>query len=265
MFSVIKEHISYFGQIFSLAKADLVKTYRGSFLGWFWAILKPSITIFVYWFTFAIGLRVSKTLYGYPYFLWLISGILPWFYMQDVLHQGTESIRKYDYLVTKMKFPISCIPTFVSVSKFIVHILLLFIVICIFLFAGYPLDIYLLQLPLYSILLFLFFTTLSLLLSTLSAVSKDFLNLVKSCVFALFWLSGIIWDANSISIPIFKIILKCNPICFLVNGYRNCFIHKVWFWEDPLSLVIFLVLLFVVTFLACFVYKKLKKDLPDLL
>ncbi len=58
---IIKDHIAYKGQIFKLAKADLVKTYRGSALGWSWAIIKPAVTIFVYWFAFEIGLKGSKT------------------------------------------------------------------------------------------------------------------------------------------------------------------------------------------------------------
>ena len=47
---IIKDHVSYRQQIFKLAKADLVKTYRGAALGWSWAIIKPAVTIFVYWF-----------------------------------------------------------------------------------------------------------------------------------------------------------------------------------------------------------------------
>lgn len=57
---IIKEHVAYIQQIFKLAKADLVKTYRGAALGWAWAIIKPAVTIFVYWFTFEIGLRAGK-------------------------------------------------------------------------------------------------------------------------------------------------------------------------------------------------------------
>ena len=34
--------------------------------------------------------------------------------------------------------------------------------------------------------------------SMLSAMSKDFLNLVKSFTTAIFWLSGIMWDVNRI-------------------------------------------------------------------
>ena len=49
---IFKEHIEYRQQIVKLAKADLVKTYRGAALGWSWAIIKPTVTIFVYWFAF---------------------------------------------------------------------------------------------------------------------------------------------------------------------------------------------------------------------
>ena len=130
--NIIKEHIEYKHQIVKLAKADLTKTYRGAAFGWSWAIIKPTVTILVYWFAFAIGLRMAKDVGQYPFFLWLIAGVVPWFYMSEMITTGANSIRKYSYLVTKMKFPISTIPTFVNISKFIVHLILLLIVIGIF-------------------------------------------------------------------------------------------------------------------------------------
>ena len=151
MLEILKDHFQYRQQIFKLAKADLIKTYRGAALGWAWAIIKPAVTIFVYWFAFQIGLRGGKDVNGFPFFLWLISGVIPWFYMSDMLTSGTESIRKYSYLVTKMKFPVSTIPTFVSISKFMVHIILLTIVILIFIGMGYFPDLYILQLPFYKV------------------------------------------------------------------------------------------------------------------
>ena len=57
LIEILKDHFQYRQQIFKLAKADLVKTYRGAALGWAWAIIKPAVTIFVYWFAFAIGIK----------------------------------------------------------------------------------------------------------------------------------------------------------------------------------------------------------------
>lgn len=262
---IIKDHLQYKQQIFKLAKADLVKTYRGAALGWAWAIIKPAVTIFVYWFAFQIGIRSGKPIEGFPFFLWLISGLIPWFYINDMLIQGTESIRKYSYLVTKMKFPISTIPTFVSISKLMVNIFLIIVMILIFVFMGYPPNIYIIQLPIYILLSFLMFTIFSLFSSLLACMSKDFANLVKSFVTAVFWLSGIVWNVNTIDIPWLKVLLKANPVTYIVEGFRNCFIHKVWIWESPKTLLCFLGILVILIVISVLLYKKLRKEIPDVL
>ena len=202
---------------------------------------------------------------GYPFFLWLIAGVVPWFYISDMLTAGTDTIRKYSYLVTKMKFPVSTIPTFVSISKFIVHLALVFIMILIFVFLGYMPTIYILQLPFYMLLMFIFFTIWSLFASLLSSMSKDFGNLVKSMVTAVFWLSGILWNPETIKIEWIKKILMLNPVTFLTTGFRNCFINHTWFWEQPKRLMYFIIITAIMLILAMWTYKKLRKEIPDVL
>lgn len=262
---ILKDHWQYRQQIFKLAISDLKKTYRGAAFGWMWAIIKPAITIFVYWFTFEIGLRPDKSINGFPFFLWLISGVIPWFYMSGMFTSGTESIRKYSYLVTKMKFPISTIPTFVSISKFLVHIFLIIITILIFILMGRTPTIYILQLPFYMFLNLLFFTIFSLLSGLLASISKDFANLVKSMVTAIFWLSGIIFNINTVGIPWLKSLLMINPVTFLIEGYRNCFIYHVWFWEQPKRLMYFGIITLIMLIFAVWTYRRLRKEIPDVL
>ena len=265
LIDIIKEHIQYRQQIFKLAKADINKTYRGAALGWSWAIIKPAVTIFVYWFAFSIGLRAGKDVNGFPFFLWLIAGIIPWFYIGDMISQGVDAIRKYSYLVTKMKFPVSTIPTFFSLSKLSINLILIGVMILIFIFMGYIPDIYIIQLPFYIICMFIFLTIWGLFASLLGAISKDFANLVKAFVTAVFWLSGILWNANTITIPWVKKFLMINPVTFLVNGFRNCLIDKVWFFEQPKELICFIIVTALMLLLSIWAYKKLKKEIPDVL
>ena len=260
-----EEHISYKKQIFKLAKSDLVKTYSGAALGWSWAVIKPMITLFVFWFGFTIGLRKGHPIQGYPYFLWLISGFLPWFYMSDVLTGGAGCIRKYRHLVTKMKFPISVIPTYYNISHLIVHVVLLGLAIIVFALFGFMPDKYFLQIPLYMAMMFLFFTTWGLLAGVLSCISKDFQNLVGSMTRAIFWMSGIIYDVDKIDIGWIKLILKFNPITTVAMGYRNTFIYKKWFFEKPTDLICYLITFSVFAFLAVITFKKLRKEIPDVL
>ena len=90
LWKIIISHIQYRNQILQLAKTDLIKTYRGALLSWGWAILKPAITIAVYYFAFTVGLRTGKAVKGYPYFLWLISGFIPWFYISAIYTGGAK-------------------------------------------------------------------------------------------------------------------------------------------------------------------------------
>lgn len=265
LIDIIKEHIQYRQQIFKLAKADINKTYRGAALGWSWAIIKPAVTIFVYWFAFSIGLRAGKDVNGFPFFLWLIAGIIPWFYIGDMISQGVDPIRKYSYLVTKMKFPVSTIPTFFSLSKLAINLILIAAMILIFVFMGYMPDIYIIQLPFYILCMFMFCTIWGLFAALLGAISKDFANLVKAFVTAVFWLSGILWNANTITIPWVKKFLLINPVTYLVNGFRNCLIDKVWFFEQPKQLLCFIIITVLMLLLSIWAYKKLKKEIPDVL
>ncbi len=263
--NIISEHILYRKQIFKLAKADLIKNYRGSALGWAWAFIKPVVTIFVFWFAFSYGLRSGKPVDGYPFFLWLISGFVPWFYMSEMITGGAGCIRNNKHMVTKMKFPVSVIPTFVSLSKFAIHLILVVVVIMIFMLFGFMPDMYLLQLPLYMFMMLLFFTVWGLFAGMLSAISKDFQNLVKSLTQAIFWMSGIIYNVNSIDVPWIRTVLSFNPVTIIATGYRHCFIDKTWFFDDIGSIGSYLIVLVIMIIGAVWAYKKLYKDIPDVM
>lgn len=270
MFKVLKEivfdHLHNITQIFKLAKSDLVKTYRGAALGWSWAVIKPCVTLFTYWFAFSIGLRGGQPVNGVPFFLWLALGITPWFYMSEMLSAGTESIRKYKHLVTKMKFPVSIIPTFVSLSKLMVNLVLMLVVMGLFWIMGYPPTLYWLQVPLYTILSFTFFTLWAQFASLLAAISQDFANLVKSFITPIFWLSGILWRTDTFHGSIWiKRFLEVNPVTFLVGGFRESMIFNQWIWESPHELTYFACWLLLLWLLSLWAYKRLRKDIPDVL
>ncbi|MBQ3292638.1 MAG: ABC transporter permease [Mogibacterium sp.] len=263
---IIEEHrLLGFRQITKLAKSDLVKKYRGAALGWAWALVKPAVRIFVFWFAFSIGMKGGKPINGYPWILWLIAGFLPWFYMQEMISGGAGCIRKHKHLVTKMRFPVSTIPTFSSLSSLYIHWVLLAAAIIIFACTGHFPDKYYLQIPFYMLLMFVFFTVWALGGGLLAALSKDFQNLVKSIQTAIFWLSGVMYDVNKINNHTIRVILKFNPITVIASGYRKVFIYKEWFWEDKTELLCFSVTLLAFCILAIWAFRRLRKEVPDVL
>jgi teichoic acid transport system permease protein len=115
------------------------------------------------------------------------------------------------------------------------------------------------------LLMLAFFEVWSLFAGMMSAMSKDFLNMVKCFVQALFWLSGVIYDVNKIEHATVRTILKFNPITVISSGYRKAFIYKEWFWEDKIELLGYCTVLVILVLLALWAYGKLRKEIPDVL
>ena len=199
---MIKEHFTNLNKIIKMAFIDLRKIYNGAVFGWFWVIAKPAVTIFMYYFLFKIGLKVSNNIDGYPYFIWLIVGMLPWFYISDMINASPNVYKKYNYLVTKIKFPVSIIPVFMSLSRFIVNIILSIIIIAIYVLMIGRIDIYMLNILYYSFIMYIYTTLITSILSIISALSKDIANLIKTISTPILFLSPVFWNIKTIEMDL---------------------------------------------------------------
>lgn len=264
--SIIKDHWEWRKQVGRLAIFELKKRQRGAVLGWTWFFIKPAVYIFCFWFALHVGLRAGSTSDGAPpYILWLSAGLIPWFFMQEMLGTGVNVLRRYPYLVNKIKFPVSAISAIYTSATMIVQLMLQCALLVIYLACGMPFDVYLLQVPLLLVLLYVFWDVFSIMLSQLSAISKDVANLMTAFSTPFFWLSGVIFDVKSIHVGWIQTILQYNPITFFVTSFRGAFYDKVWFWSNQQALFGFVVV-FVVTLLAMlFVYKQFNEEVADVL
>ncbi len=263
---IIKDNWEWRRQIFRLGKFELVKKSRGAVLSWAWFFIRPAMYVFCFWFALEVGLRAGDGGGGAPpYILWLCAGIIPWFFMQELLNAGIDVLHRYPYLVNKIKFPLSAISGIFALAMMFVQLMLQAALIVIYLLCGMELDVYLLQVPLLLVLMLLFWDIASIMFSQLSAISKDFANLMHALSTPIFWLSGVIFNVKAINIEWIQAILNYNPVTFFVTGFRDAYYDKVWIWEDPQMCIGFAVV-FVVTLLACtWVYKKFNQEVADVL
>ena len=272
--SIFKEHKGFGKQIFLLAKNELIKTYKGAIIGPFWAVVKPAFTIFVYWFAFNTirrGKEISVYMGGgdpfkTAFFTFMFIGIIPWFFIQDSILQGTKTLRNNRQFITKVKFPVSTILTYTGISRLYVHMMLMSIMYVFVIFAIGP-SWYNLQFFFYCPLMFLFFLFLSWTTAPMAAFSKDFESLVVSVMAGIFWLSGIMYDSYDPTVfgKVGSYLMLLNPVNFFVNGYRNAFLYHRGFWVYKTELVIFLAEFVAVFFIGVYNYNRLRKKLPDVL
>lgn len=258
--------------IMQLARNDFKTKYAGSVFGIVWAFIQPAITIIVYWFVFQIGLGAQDvtavTGVTYPFVLWLICGLVPWFFFQDTLVGGTNALLEYTYLVKKVVFKISILPIVKEISALFVHLFFILLMLVLFTLSGHFPDLYVLQVFYYSLCLFLY--SLGVCYATCSIVVffRDLTQIISIIIQIQVWMTPIMWNIDNMSarMPGWLItVFKLNPIFYIVNGYRDAMMNKVWFWERFDLTFYFWGVTAVFFVVGAFIFKRLKGHFADTL
>ena len=253
--------------ICKLAGNDFKTRYAGSYLGIVWAFIQPVITILVYWFVFSIGFRSGTGDLGVPFVLYLVAGIVPWFFFQDALVGGTNSLLEYNYLVKKVVFNISVLPVVKIISALFVHaFFVLFTIILYMAYGKFP-DIYYLQLFYYSACVFILVLGLSYATSAVVIFFRDLTQIINIALQVGVWLTPIMWIAeNSLKgHETLQKILKLNPLYYVVSGYRDTFLMKSCFFEHMGWTIYFWVFTILCFLFGSWVFKRLRIHFADVL
>ncbi len=254
--------------IWKLAKNDFRTRYAGSYLGIVWAFVQPVITVLLYWFVFSVALPSRavevKGDITIPYILWLIAGIVPWFFFSEALSNGTNALLEYNYLVKKVVFKISILPIIKIISALFVHGFFLVFTIVLFSCYGYFPDLYTLQIFYYSACMFVFVLGLCYITCSIIIFFRDLGQIISILLQVGIWATPILWNITTLS-PGLRIIFKLNPMNYIVEGYRDAFIDKVWFWENFYSTAYFWILTMVVFAFGAIIFKRLKIHFADVL
>ncbi len=270
LFEIPREVFSSKKLVFNLAKNDFKTKFAGSYLGIIWAFVQPIVTVFVYWFVFEKALNAApqstKGGINAPFVLWLVAGLVPWFYFSDLLSNGTTVLLEYSYLVKKVVFKISILPVVKTISNLFVH--LFFVAFTLILYACYgsfP-TLYTLQIFYYTFALMVLATGLVYLTSAIAPLFRDLAQIVGIILQVGVWFTPIMWNIDNMNLSEKVIfILKLNPMFYVVQGYRDSLIYHHWFWERPGETLYFWIFTLVFLVLGNHVFKKLRVHFADVM
>ena len=253
--------------VLHLARNDFKTKYAGSYLGIMWAFVQPVVTILVYWFVFSVGFRADAGDLGIPFVLYLVSGIIPWFFFQDALNGGTNAFVEYSYLVKKVVFKISLLPVVKVISAAFVHMFFVLFTLVLFTLYGYKPSVYELQLVYYFFCTFMLVLGLVYLTSAIVVFFRDLREIISILLQVFIWLAPIMWVAETAlkDYPFLRRLLLFNPMYYVVNGYREALIWKHWFFQRPVWTLYFWGCVAVLFAAGSFTYHRLKPHFADVL
>lgn len=251
--------------IWKLAKNDFRKRYAGSYLGAVWAMVQPVVTVAMYYVVFGIIFPNQRESGEVPFVLFLTAGLVPWFYFSEALNNGTNALLEYNYLVKKVVFKISILPIIKVIAATFIHAFFVCVLLAVAAGYGYYPTIYTVQVFYYSFCLFVFVLALSYTTCAVVVFFRDLSQIINIALQIGMWATPILWDINALQSEAAVVLLKLNPLVYIVNGYRSAVYERTWFFQDFFSTMYFWIVTIVLFGFGALVFKRLKVHFADVL
>ena len=177
--------------------------------------IQPLVTILIYAFLFGeYGFKSPPPVPGASYVIWMVPGIVPWFYFSEALNTGTNCLQEYHYLVKKVVFQVEMLPIIKMISCFMVHVCFLVIMVGLYLVGGHFPIITWIQVLYYSFAASMLALAVTYLTSSIQVFFKDMAQIVGICLQFGMWLTPIMYHESMFTndhpwlLPLFKL----NPV-----------------------------------------------------
>jgi len=229
--------------------------------------VQPLVTVLIYFMIFQLGFKSVPPVPGVPYVLWLVPGIVPWFFFSEAMNAGTNCLSEYHYLVKKVVFNVEILPVIKLVSCLIIHgIFILIMIAMFFCYAKLPLSSWI-QILYYSAALSVNILALTYFTAAVNVFFKDMAQIVNILLQFGMWLTPIMWDpAMFAHRPAWlEQILKINPIYYITTGYRDSMLAGHWFFERPMLTVYYWTVTIVLLLIGLRLFRKLRPHFSDVL
>lgn len=249
--------------LLNLISNDLRARYLTNYLGILWVFIQPVATTVILWFVFQFGFKAAPH-NDFPFVLWLVCGLVPWFFIVEALNSGCSSVKENSFLVKKIVFRVSLLPLVKLGSALMVHLFFVCILVLLFLAYGYAPTVYWLQVVYYIVCLFALLLAIAWITSSVVIFFPDLSQLVSMAVQFGFWLTPVFWDINAMHSRA-AAYLQFNPFAYIVEGFRDSLIRGVWFWERSEQTIVFWIVLIILMLVGLRTFKKLRPHFADVL
>ena len=216
MIERIRTIYDYRDMIYSLVRRELRGRYQKSVLGMLWTFLNPFFQIVIYTIVFTLIFPSNIE----NYYIYLMTGIIPWNFFTEALGQGAGCIVCNSDMTKKIYFPREVL-TIASVTAKFVNMLLASVVVFGFLvFSHVGISWHLLLVPAVMLAEYLLALGLALFFSAVTVYLRDMEYIVGVLLQAWIWATPIMYAIDAIPAFVGHILLL-NPMTLVITSYHN--------------------------------------------
>ncbi|MBL7941745.1 MAG: ABC transporter permease [Flavobacteriales bacterium] len=219
-----KDLRSYRGLFFYLAWRDVVVRYKQTVIGVAWAVVRPALTIAVFWF---LGWILGVPAEGAPRIVLVTAATLPWQFFASAFGDASNSLIANANLLTKVYFPRILIPASTLLVCLVDFFISLSLLVIVMLVVGHPPQWKMLMFPLFLGLAAIAAFGAGLWLAALNVKYRDFRYIVPFIVQFGLYVSPVAFSSDLIygheGVPAWcKYLYACNPMVGVIDGFRWC-------------------------------------------
>jgi len=213
----IKKIYLYRYALWDMAMVQLKTKYAGSRLGIWWAVVIPLILTASINFVFNVVFKIEIK----HYTLFILSGIIPWFFFTNALTEATNSfIINSSILKQRASFPCEFIPISSILANLLNFLIGLGFLLPLFIIFNLRVIWLLPFLLLIIILNFIFLVGLGILFSCFNVFFRDLAHFISIGFMIWFWITPVFYSLDIIPFP-FRWICLFNPMTHYIVLYQD--------------------------------------------
>ena len=249
MRNLIKTFSKYRYLLYQLVKKDIKLKYRSSYLGVFWTLLEPLLTMMVLTLVFS-------TMYGgssrdFP--VYILTGRLIYSFFSNSTKAALRSIRVNAGMIKKVYVPKYMYPCASIISGYVMFLISLIVLAVVAMARGVYPTRYLLQAVFPLVIVLIMSIGAGLLLATLAVFFRDLEYLWGVALMLLMYACAIFHRVESVSNEANRWIFDYNPLYAVIENFRHAVFGQAMNMTSMVYSLVFSVILF---FVGLFVFYK---------
>jgi lipopolysaccharide transport system permease protein len=229
--------------------------YTDTRLGLAWILLYPACWVIMFTLLFSLIFKTSGA--GIPYPLFVMAGLVPWFFFSNTISNAVSSLRNNAHLIPKVYFPREILPlgsVLVGFLDLALYLVLMFAAMAYYRVGGGAKM--LMAIPILGGLAALTLG-MSLLASRLALFRREVQLLVPLALQFTMYTVPIFYRIEIVPVR-FQSIYLLNPVAGFVDALRRVLVYGLWpRWPSFVSAMVFALVLLV------FAYSDFKRAEPE--
>lgn len=254
--NICKEIYNYRELLKSNTKKEVRGRYKHSFLGVLWSFLNPLLQLLVYSVVFGALLANGDD----TYYIYVCVGLIPWTFFTSTILQGTLCIVLNGNIVQKVYFPREILPISTVISGGINFLISTIIILVFVIFSGIGITSLILLYPVVLLLQCVLLLGINFIVSAVTVYIRDLEHIISVFLMAAFYTTPIVYKLEQLPEHL-RIIMKLNPMTYIINAYRDIFYYQQM--PNMQHLGILLAISLVLLVIGYFAFKKMQKGFAE--